>query len=767
MAEKDVRQQEQCRMDTVVEKIHAAEDVRRQEIDRAKQEQRIVDADFKKNVRVKVSTYSGMMDTAMAVRQQNQLLQERENARVHAQHELTILEKLAEHPYFARIDFQEEGEPKPETIYIGLASFAETPDHFLIYDWRAPVANLYYDGGLGEVTYQTPVGEQRATVTLKRQFNVEHGKITAVFDTDEAVGDQMLLTALQGHSGIKMKGIVTTIQHEQNRIIRNTTADLLFVQGAAGSGKTSAVLQRVAYLLYRYRGKITSKQIVLFSPNQLFNDYVDRVLPEMGEHNMKQLTYYQALQRRVPHLQVETLQERFTAQDDSVTRRVNRLKESLQFMRALHEYATLLERGGMQFTGLCLAGKEIFSREIIAQIYYGFNENYHLRNRLIATKEELLRRLQRKIKRTAKTDAVQKAVQGLNQDALNALYGDHPRDFADGDAEFKFLTEAYVTQQFAAVADDIRNNRFIDATAQYVNFLGNVLRLVDLQEWHLSPTEWMQAGSRTIAAFQRQHIALADATPYLDLYDLITGRHGMRKMRHVLIDEIQDYTPYQLAYLKELYPRAKFTMLGDLNQSILTHENSRTLLEQLRPLFDPKKTQVVQLTRSYRSTKQLTDFTRELLVDGEKIEAFDREGPVPEMVVGQDRGTLVNQVAATLRQNHERQETTAVITRTLKEAQWLAAQLKQAGVATTVIKTENQRLVAGPIIVPAYLAKGLEFDAVIMWDASAANYHDEADRQLVYTICSRAMHRLMITVTGTPSPLFNRVDPSLYKVCSD
>ena len=436
-------------------------------------------------------------------------------------------------------------------------------------------------------------------------------------------------------------------------------------------------------------------------------------------------------------------------------------------MRALHEYATLLERGGMQFTGLCLAGKEIFSWEIIAQIYYGFNENYHLRNRLIATKEELLRRLQRKIKRTAKTDAVQKAVQGFNQDALNALYGDHPRDFADGDAEFKFLTEAYVTQQFAAVADDIRNNRFIDATAQYVNFLGNVPRLVNLQEWHLSPTEWMQAGSRTIAAFQRQHIALADATPYLDLYDLITGRHGMRKMRHVLIDEIQDYTPYQLAYLKELYPRAKFTMLGDLNQSILTHENSRTLLEQLRPLFDPKKTQVVQLTRSYRSTKQLTDFTRELLVDGERIEAFDREGPIPEMVVGQDRGTLVNQVAATLRQNHERQETTAVITRTLKEAQWLAAQLKQAGVATTVIKTENQRLVAGPIIVPAYLAKGLEFDAVIMWDASAANYHDEADRQLVYTICSRAMHRLMITVTGTPSPLFNRVDPSLYKVCSD
>ncbi len=767
MAEKDVRQQEQCRMDTVVEKIHAAEDVRRQEIDRAKQEQRIVDADFKKNVRVKVSTYSGMMDTAMAVRQQNQLLQERENAREHAQHELTILEKLAEHPYFARIDFQEEGESKPETIYIGLASFAETPDHFLIYDWRAPVANLYYDGGLGEVTYQTPVGEQRATVTLKRQFNVEHGKITAVFDTDEAVGDQMLLTALQGHSGTKMKGIVTTIQHEQNRIIRNTTADLLFVQGAAGSGKTSAVLQRVAYLLYRYRGKITSKQIVLFSPNQLFNDYVDRVLPEMGEHNMEQLTYYQALQRRVPHLQVETLQERFTAQDDSVTLRVNRLKESLQFMRALHEYATLLERGGMQFTGLCLDGKKIFSREIIAQIYYGFNENYHLRNRLIATKEELLRRLQRKIKRTAKTDAVQKAVQGLNQDALNALYGDHPRDFADGDAEFKFLTEAYVTQQFAAVADDIRNNRFIDATAQYVNFLGNVPRLVDLQEWHLSPTEWMQAGSRTIAAFQRQHIALADATPYLDLYDLITGRHGMRKMRHVLIDEIQDYTPYQLAYLKELYPRAKFTMLGDLNQSILTHENSRTLLEQLRPLFDPGKTQVVQLTRSYRSTKQLTDFTRELLVDGEKIEAFDREGSVPEMVVGQDRGTLVNQAAATLRQNHERQETTAVITRTLKEAQWLAAQLKQAGVAMTVIKTENQRLVAGPIIVPAYLAKGLEFDAVIMWDASAANYHDEADRQLVYTICSRAMHQLMITVTGTPSPLFNRVDPSLYKVCSD
>ncbi len=211
-----------------------------------------------------------MFETATTIRQQQQLLQERENNWKHATRRLDILQKLEKKPYFARIDLQEKGEKRAESIYIGLGSFADRPDNFLVYDWRAPISSVYYDGGLGQVTYETPGGgTQTVDVTLKRQFLVKDGKIKTVFDTDEAVGDQMLLDVLDDSSSSKMRSIVTTIQKEQNKIIRNTTADLLFVQGAAGSGKTSAVLQRVAYLLYRYRGKLTSSQVILFSPQSV------------------------------------------------------------------------------------------------------------------------------------------------------------------------------------------------------------------------------------------------------------------------------------------------------------------------------------------------------------------------------------------------------------------------------------------------------------------------------------------------------------------
>ena len=211
-----------------------------------------------------------------------------------------------------------------------------------------------------------------------------------MFDTDETVGDQMLLEVLDESSDIKMKSIVTTIQKEQNKIIRDTQSDLLFVQGAAGSGKTSAVLQRVAYLLYRYRGNLNSSQIILFSPNQLFNDYIDRVLPELGEQNMVQMTFYQYTQRRVPRLHVETLQERFEENNQGANKRIKTLKDSLAFFNATTKYAAFLEKDGMDFKDIKYQGKVVFSKEKIREIYYGFNENYHLRNRLSATKEELL-----------------------------------------------------------------------------------------------------------------------------------------------------------------------------------------------------------------------------------------------------------------------------------------------------------------------------------------------------------------------------------------
>lgn len=760
----EIKQQEQQYMNQVVTKIKIAEKENQQKIDQVKHDAQQLQQDFPHNLRLKTETYTGMMETAMTVRQQQQLLTERENDWQHAERRLDILAKMEKKPYFARIDFQESTAAKVETIYIGLGSFADRPDNFLIYDWRAPISSIYYEGHLGDVSYQTPGGTQTVNVTLKRQFLVANGKILTVFDTDETVGDQMLLEALGENADTKMKSIVTTIQQEQNKIIRDTKAKLLFVQGAAGSGKTSAVLQRAAFLLYRFRGSLTSSQLVLFSPNQLFNDYIAQVLPDLGEQRMVQLTYYQYAQHRLPRFQIETLQQRFERKVTPTEAAVTRLKSSLIFHQATLDYAAYLEKQGMAFRDIMSGKQIIFSKAQIAQIYYSFNENYHLRNRLDATKERLLKRLMRKINRAAASDEVQKQLQDASAEQLSALYGDHPRNFQNADQELKFLGKQLVIKSFRQVQRQIKRNHFINITAQYYRFLKNLPKILELEKSGLTLTDWQAAVADYKARTKHGQLLLEDATPYLQLYDLITGKRGDTEIKQVFIDEIQDYTPYQLAFIQQNFPRARFTLLGDLNQAIFTKKASYTLLNELNKLFPVDQTKVVQLTKSYRSTKQITEFSRQLLLDGAAIQPFDRDGDLPTIYTATSQTLLLKQAVKQLQVNQQADLTTAIICRTLNQCQQLTQQLQQAGQSVTLIKTENQRLAAGTIIVPAFLAKGLEFDAVIFWNANAQEYAKDDQRQLVYTICSRAMHRLTIMAKGELSPLFARVDADTYRL---
>jgi DNA helicase-2/ATP-dependent DNA helicase PcrA len=233
-------------------------------------------------------------------------------------------------------------------------------------------------------------------------------------------------------------------------------------------------------------------------------------------------------------------------------------------------------------------------------------------------------------------------------------------------------------------------------------------------------------------------------------------------MRFVFIDEIQDYTPYQLAYLRYRFGKARFTMLGDLNQAIFTKQSDGDLLGDVATLFDPEKTNVVQLTKSYRSTEQITNFTKALLVNGQRIDAFDRAGDLPNVYIGATEADLLVRLEKQIGTNDSSGLTTAIITRTLEDAQALYAQLKDGGVAATLIKSENQRLAPGVIIVPSFLAKGLEFDAVVMYQANTANYGSEDDRQLIYTIASRAMHRLTILASPDLAPILANVPQDLF-----
>lgn len=761
MVKETEQQKEQKHLDKVLGLIKKKESELDHSIEHAQNEAQNINSHFFDDVKLDYDGYSTSMDTALSIHQQQQMLAERQNAWQHSAKQLSTLQRLEKRPYFARVDFQEPNED-PETIYIGLGSFADKEDHFLIYDWRAPISSIYYDGKLGKVSYNAPDGVQTVDMTKKRQFLIEDGKITNMFDTNESIGDQMLLNVLNEKSSTQMKSIVTTIQREQNKIIRNTSADLLFVQGAAGSGKTSAIMQRVAYLLYRYRGNLTSSDVIMFSPNQLFNDYVKNVLPEMGEQNMVQMTYWQFVSRRVPGMNVENLFEQF--EDNEQNDKIVSLKDSLQFFNAVTRYAKHLEKNGLIFKNIYFKNKKkpFFEKEKIKEIYYGFNENYHLRNRIEATKEALINSLNRRIEPETRKAWVDKTIESLDQEQLNKLYDRPDQEFESSAKEEHFLARKIVIKQLKQVSRKIHQNRFLNIRAQYLRFLRTVPKLIDLSKWEISQEEWEAHIENVKERFRNGKIKMADISPYLYLYDLVTGRRTDYEMRYAFIDEIQDYTPFQLAYLKYNFPRAKFTMLGDLNQAIFTKDESKTLLGQISKLFDPEKTDVVQLTKSYRSTKELTNFTKQILRQGEKIEAFDRRGPKPAFYKRDSLEKEYNALEDILVENDEQKLTTAIITKTLAEAQEVAKVLKERKIKATLIGSANQRLVPGTLVMPSYLAKGLEFDAVIAWNVSRDNYHQLDETQLLYTITSRAMYKLDLIYTGEKSPLFDDLDEKTY-----
>lgn len=753
---------EQKHLDNIMKQIKEREKSLKKSIKSAEGEARNLNSHFFDDVKLDYDGYSTSMETALSIHQQQQLLSEREHAWQHSAKQLDTVERLEKRPYFARVDFKEQGEKKPETIYIGLGSFADKNDHFLIYDWRAPISSIYYDGKLGEVSYNSPEGKITVDMTKKRQFMIEDGKIVNMFDTNESIGDQMLLEVLSEKSSTQMKSIVTTIQQEQNKIIRNTSADLLFVQGAAGSGKTSAILQRIAFLLYRYRGNLTSSDVIMFSPNQLFNDYIKNVLPEMGEQNMVQMTYWQFVARRLPGMNVENLFKQF--EDQNADTNISKFKDSVNFFNLVTRYAKHLNKRGVVFKNIYFRDKKkpYFDKEKIKEIYYSYNENYNLANRIDATREELIKMLNRKIAPEARKAWVARTIEGMSQSELNELYDRPDQEFESEAKEEAFLGRKIVLKALKGVHKRILHNHFINMRAQYLSFLRAVPKMVDLAKWNIDEEDWMHHIDEVKENFKKHDIAITDVSAYLYLYDLITGRRTDYEMRYAFIDEIQDYTPFQLAYLKYNFPRAKFTMLGDLNQAIFTKDESRSLLKQISGLFDPEKIDVVQLTKSYRSTKQLTNFTKQILRQGEKIEAFNRQGPKP-VIWGRDSDEqAIDVLVDVLRDNEKRKMTTAIITKDLTGAKFVHEKLSEKGEKSTLIATANQRLVDGTLVIPSYLAKGLEFDAVVMWGANKKNYHQLDETQLVYTITSRAMYKLDVIYTGEKSLLLD-VDPVTYE----
>lgn len=726
---------------------------------------------FWEDVTVNTDEPDDVIETAASIKQQAELLSERERTFKQMDKQVRILERLKYSPYFGRIDFLETDEKNVDQVYLGIASLMDEHDeNFLIYDWRAPISSLYYDFAPGPASYPTMDGDIEGEMKLKRQFIIRASDIKAMFDTGVTIGDEMLQEVLGNNANAQMKSIVATIQREQNLIIRNERSKLLVVQGVAGSGKTSAALQRVAYLLYRYRETLKSENIMLFSPNPLFNSYVSTVLPELGEENMEQATFMEYLKSRIgsefevedPFDQMEFLLN-FEEKPDYQTRvRGIRYKASLEFKEIIDQYTNELSQKGLLFKNLVFRDEIIISKETIYDYFYSLDASFTIPNRMEMVRDWLLRELKRKVRHERSKSWVEDEVQYLEKEDYLEVYQElqgkdryTEKSFDDFEQEQKILAEKVVKQKFRPLFSRVKKLNFLDIKGLYSQLF---IKGAENQEVLLE--DWSQICTQTVDTLANYKISNEDATPFVYLQDLIKGRKSSTGIRHIFIDEAQDYSPFQFALIKRLFPYSKMTLLGDFNQAIFSGATgSATVISD----YEEKGEDVekIILTKTYRSTKEIVEFTSSLIEGGEKIEPFNRHGKKPAIKfaeVHQLNGFILGKINEFLKEGHR---TIAVICRTASESKRVYAAMKD-DIPVHLIEKATIAYEKGILVIPSYLAKGIEFDGVILYDSS--QYKNESERKLFYTVCTRAMHRLQLYATKEISPLMSRVPGTLYEL---
>lgn len=737
---------EQERVNRVVSMISTSLQKAKNEYDNAKQERSSVEKNYVQNAKINTFEVDDQMETNAEVQQQKQLVAKNVETENILERQIKLLADLKKSPYFGRIDIHEDGETSPETLYIGTSSFNDDTGNFLIYDWRAPIASIYYNGNLGYVSYNTPQGKQNAQLLKKRQFRIQESKITNMFDTNETVGDELLQEMLGEQGDEYMKNIVATIQKEQNDIIRDTKHDLLIVQGVAGSGKTSAILQRIAFLLYHSRSDLNADQIVLFSPNLLFSHYISEVLPSLGERNMRQVTITEFFAQRFEGLNVETLFENFEKHQIKQTSEKN-IKETAEFMLSIKKQVENLDNKDLFFNNLLLEDQIIFTKKEILSLYSTLPsaQPHHLRQ--FELKNILIQKLKQKIKKEQSKQWVLDKIDSLSEEEYYSLLGEYKRGRFDNiESEITYLSKKIVQTKFEPIYEAIYNNYFLDIYHQYAELL-KVFLPFDQKKFN--------------DELELHRIRLEDCAPLLYLRDQLTGEGQNHSIHHLFVDEIQDYSLAQIYYLHATFPNAHLTLLGDSEQALFhTLQSSNELMTSLKETIAPKKARMIELNKSYRSTFEITSFMKSLLPDGNKIQAFTRSGPLPKVVITSKKAVISKLIfeAQRLLKNNE---TVAIITKDIVTCQLLLHSMKSKN-APTLIKNSDRSLPKGIVLLPIYLAKGLEFDAVIAYEISKENYPNDKSLGILYTICSRAMHELVLIGVENVSPLITNVPNNLF-----
>lgn len=634
--------------------------------------------------------------------------------------------------YFARIDFDDGAEVLP--IYLGIASLKDGSE-FYVYDWRAPICSPFYDAEVGDASYELPDGTVvNGKITLKRQYKLEGDKIIEIFDTDTQVVDNVLSRLLSTSGSTKMRNIVATIQKEQNKIIRKKDIDILAVQGPAGSGKTSVAMHRIAYLLYADKENLNKTNMLILSPNEAFSDYISDVLPQMGEDNVYQTTFYDYVQAYTREFKIKS--------------NMNDIYEELFIGNETPFYNSIKFKFWPGYIKLL----ENYLEEIKYRLL-GIDKDVELDGELMANSEFLARYVDNNLSNS--TMRIYEQAKLVNEKIISIASVRLVKN-SKGKTKLEKMLKANLKKIRAkAIYTELYSdlNKFTERVQNIYNELGTV------KSERLSIKDLKAIFDYTQELLNKNIIPYEDVMAYLYLKERVTGTVTQSGIKQVVIDEAQDYSLVQYKLISDVFKNAQITILGDLNQSIMpfvNYNNYESILSVLKEDRIHDKVETQYLTKTYRSTIEINKFANKVLgiettPVKHQLERHGEEVRVFQDVAVGDKSLIVKH-AKELKTDDN---TVAIIFKTAKECKEFQKSLSRTSASKDfnfMIDGNNDFVNDRIMVLPLYMAKGLEFDVVLIPKANEDNYNKK-NKKLFYVAVSRAMNDLRIYYDEVPSSL--------------
>ena len=684
---------------------------------------------------------------------------------------LQDLKKIKGKPYFARIDFTAKGEDL-EKLYIGKLSILDSKSQEpIIIDWRAPISNLYYDGRVGNSSYDSPGGKVEGEISLKRQYFIEDGELKKYSDIDLKANDELLQVALEEKADDRLKNIVATIQGEQNNIIRADMNKALVVQGVAGSGKTTIALHRIAYLIYNCDKEFDPEDFMIIAPNKFFLNYISNVLPDLGVENVKQYTFedlaYEIIGKR---LKISDSNEKLVMivnkefdeinnGDINTIIKESKLKSSIKFKDQVDGYLKELEENYLPKKDFVLENVRIMRFENIQKLFTETYKDLDFEKRINEVKKHVFSKIKNN------KDIIEKTITAKRTARINAMLKDE--NLTEEEKREKRIEIFEETEKVLKRLDkdDIKIVDFYfneinkkEAIEYYKNFIENYI--FDKLDNEIIGSYLVR---NTMRNLNKNEVTFEDLAPIIYIHYKIYGSKIKSKLRHVIVDEAQDYGEFQFSMLKTILKSNSMTILGDIAQGVHSYRGIENWKQFIDVEFPEGDAIYTTLEKTYRTTKdimykanevieKLPEFEKQFIVKGEPV--IDRKDSIHIKEMKNEDETIRACVEKIDEYISNGFKSIAIIGKDMKECKNIKKKIEKYNKNIKLIQSKDSEYNAGISIVPSYLAKGLEFDSVILFNVNNENYQNTVlDIKLLYVAITRAMSKLDIFYIGKISEI--------------